>query len=80
AVAQPGVGTKDLVDAVAARGLFYPPDPASYAQSTAGGNIATNAGGMRCVKYGVTRDFVRTHEVVLADGEVVRTSPETVKA
>ncbi|WHP15953.1 FAD-linked oxidase C-terminal domain-containing protein [Cellulomonas sp. ES6] len=80
AVVQPGVVTKDLVDAVAARGLFYPPDPASYAQSTIGGNIATNAGGMRCVKYGVTRDFVRSLEVVLADGEVVRTSPETVKA
>ncbi|WP_147794920.1 FAD-binding oxidoreductase [Cellulomonas sp. Y8] len=80
AVVQPGVVTKDLVDAVAARGLFYPPDPASYAQSTVGGNIATNAGGMRCVKYGVTRDFVRSLEVVLADGEVVRTSPETVKA
>jgi len=50
AVVQPGVVTKDLVDAVAAVGLFYPPDPASYAQSTLGGNIATNAGGMRCVK------------------------------
>lgn len=80
AVVQPGVVTKDLVDAVAARGLFYPPDPASYAQSTVGGNIATNAGGMRCVKYGVTRDFVRSLEVVLADGTVLRTSPPTVKA
>ncbi|VTR78795.1 FAD-binding oxidoreductase [Cellulomonas hominis] len=80
AVVQPGVVTRDLVDAVAARGLFYPPDPASYAQSTIGGNIATNAGGMRCVKYGVTRDFVRALEVVLADGTVVRTSPPTVKA
>ena len=80
AVVQPGVVTRDLVDAVAARGLFYPPDPASYAQSTIGGNIATNAGGMRCVKYGVTRDFVRSLEVVLADGTVIRTSPETVKA
>jgi glycolate oxidase len=80
AVVQPGVVTKDLVDAVAARGLFYPPDPASYERSTVGGNIATNAGGMRCVKYGVTRDFVRALEVVLADGTVVRTSPPTVKA
>lgn len=80
AVVQPGVVTKDLVDAVAARGLFYPPDPASYALSTVGGNIATNAGGMRCVKYGVTRDFVRALEVVLADGTVVRTAPGTVKA
>lgn len=80
AVVQPGVVTRDLVEAVAARGLFYPPDPASYAQSTIGGNIATNAGGMRCVKYGVTRDFVRSLEVVLADGTVVRTAPGTVKA
>ncbi|MFF1530890.1 FAD-binding oxidoreductase [Cellulomonas sp. NPDC058312] len=80
AVVQPGVITKDLVDAVAARGLFYPPDPASYALSTIGGNIATNAGGMRCVKYGVTRDFVRALEVVLADGTVIRTAPGTVKA
>ncbi|HEY0218133.1 MAG TPA: FAD-linked oxidase C-terminal domain-containing protein [Cellulomonas sp.] len=79
-VVQPGVITKDLVDAVAAQGLFYPPDPASYAISTIGGNIATNAGGMRCVKYGVTRDFVRSLEVVLADGTVIRTSPPTVKA
>jgi glycolate oxidase len=80
AVVQPGVVTRDLVEAVAARGLFYPPDPASYAWSTVGGNIATNAGGMRCVKYGVTRDFVRALEVVLADGTVVRTAPGTVKA
>jgi glycolate oxidase len=80
AVVQPGVITKDLVDAVAARGLFYPPDPASYVLSTIGGNIATNAGGMRCVKYGVTRDFVRALEVVLADGTVIRTAPGTVKA
>lgn len=79
-VVQPGVVTKDLVDAVAAEGLFYPPDPASYAISTIGGNIATNAGGMRCVKYGVTRDFVRALEVVLADGTVIRTAPGTVKA
>ncbi|RMI08884.1 FAD-binding oxidoreductase [Cellulomonas triticagri] len=80
AVVQPGVITRDLVDAVAARGLFYPPDPASYGISTIGGNIATNAGGMRCVKYGVTRDFVRALEVVLADGTVIRTAPGTVKA
>lgn len=79
AVVQPGVVTKTLVDAVSERGLFYPPDPASYATSTIGGNIATNAGGMRCVKYGVTRDFVRSLEVVLADGTVVRTSAPTIK-
>lgn len=80
AVVQPGVITADLNRAVAAQGLFYPPDPASWDTCTIGGNVATNAGGMRCVKYGVTRDFVRTLEVVLADGTVVRTRPITVKA
>jgi len=80
AVVQPGVITADLNAAVAAHGLFYPPDPASWDTCTIGGNVATNAGGMRCVKYGVTRDFVRTLEVVLADGTVIRTRPSTVKA
>lgn len=80
AVAQPGVLTADLAAAVAAQGLFYAPDPASASETTIGGNVATNAGGMRCVKYGVTRDAVRSLEVVLADGEVIRTSPPTVKA
>lgn len=80
AVVQPGVITSDLNAAVAEHGLFYPPDPASWDTSTIGGNVATNAGGMRCVKYGVTRDFVRSLEVVLADGTVARTRPVTVKA
>jgi len=80
AVAQPGVITADLATTVAEHGLFYAPDPASASESTLGGNVATNAGGMRCVKYGVTRDAVRSLEVVLADGDVVRTSPPTVKA
>lgn len=80
AVVQPGAITSDLNVAVAAHGLFYPPDPASWDTCTIGGNVATNAGGMRCVKYGVTRDFVRTLEVVLADGTVIRTRPSTVKA
>ena len=80
AVVQPGVITSDLNAAVAALGLFYPPDPASWDTSTIGGNVATNAGGMRCVKYGVTRDWVRTLEVVLADGTVIHTRPVTVKA
>lgn len=80
AVAQAGVITEHLADAVAEHGLFYPPDPASWSTSTIGGNVATNAGGMRCVKYGVTRDWVRTLEVVLADGTVVHTRPATVKA
>jgi glycolate oxidase len=79
AVVQPGVVTDTLARQVASRGLFYPPDPASSSVSTIGGNIATNAGGMRCVKYGVTGDFVRSLEVVLADGRVLRTGPPTVK-
>lgn len=79
AVVQPGVITADLAAAAAARGLFYAPDPASAAESTIGGNVATNAGGMRCVKYGVTRDAVRSLEAVLANGDVVRTAPPTVK-
>ena len=79
AVVQPGVVTDVLARAAADRGLFYPPDPASAASCTIGGNIATNAGGMRCVKYGVTRDVVRSLEVVLADGRVLRTGSPTVK-
>jgi hypothetical protein len=70
---QPGVVNADLQAAVAAQGLFYPPDPASYATSTIGGNIATNAGGLCCVKYGATRASVLSLEVVLADGTVIRT-------
>lgn len=58
AVVQPGVITYDLQRAVEAWGLFYPPDPASLYMSTIGGNVATNAGGPRCLKYGVTRDYV----------------------
>jgi len=80
AVVQAGVVIDDLARAVAAQGLFYPPDPASSDRCTIGGNVATNAGGMRCVKYGVTRDFVRSLQVVLADGTVVTTRPATVKA
>ncbi|WP_210507179.1 FAD-binding oxidoreductase [Naasia sp. SYSU D00057] len=79
AVVQPGVVIADLQRAAAAQGLFYAPDPASADRATVGGTIATNAGGMRCVKYGVTRDAVRSLEVVLADGTVVRTRPATAK-
>lgn len=68
---QPGVITGDLQRAVEARGLFYPPDPASLNESTLGGNIATNAGGPRCLKYGVTRNYVLGLETVLADGSIV---------
>src|SRR2546429_9258653 len=58
AVVQPGVITQHLQDAVERHGLYYPPDPASRAECSIGGNIATNAGGPRCLKYGVTRDYV----------------------
>lgn len=80
AVVEPGVLVADLQAAVAEQGLFYPPDPASASRATVGGTIATNAGGMRCVKYGVTRDFVRSLQVVLADGTVLDTRATTVKA
>jgi glycolate oxidase len=79
ATVQPGVITADLAAAVAEHGLWYPPDPASYEFSTLGGNVATNAGGLCCVKYGVTRDWVLGLEVVMADGEAVRTGRRTVK-
>ena len=79
AVVQPNVLTKQLQDAVEAKGLFYPPDPASRADCSIGGNIATNAGGPRCLKYGVTRDYVLGLEVVLADGTVVQLGSRTHK-
>jgi len=79
AVVEPGVRTADLKAAVAELGLFYPPDPASSAFCTIGGNVATNAGGLCCVKYGVTADYVRGLEVVLPGGEVVRTGRRTAK-
>ena len=70
-IAEPGVMTSTLQAAVEAEGLFYPPDPASLEFSTIGGNLATNAGGARGVKYGVTRDYVRGLTVVLADGQIL---------
>ncbi|WP_427116726.1 FAD-binding oxidoreductase [Pseudarthrobacter scleromae] len=76
---QAGVVTADIDAAAAEYGLMYAPDPASYRQSTIGGNIATNAGGLRCVKYGVTTDSVAALEVVLADGEIIRTGSKTRK-
>ncbi|HUA27774.1 MAG TPA: FAD-linked oxidase C-terminal domain-containing protein [Streptosporangiaceae bacterium] len=79
AVAEPGVLNADLDRAAAAHGLMYPPDPSSYEISTIGGNLATNAGGLRCVKYGVTRDSVLGLEVVLADGRILRTGRRTIK-
>ncbi|HET7727370.1 MAG TPA: FAD-linked oxidase C-terminal domain-containing protein [Candidatus Limnocylindrales bacterium] len=76
---QPGVINAALKAAVAAEGLFYPPDPASYEQCTIGGNLGTNAGGLCCVKYGVTRDSVLGLEVVLADATVLRLGGKNVK-
>ena len=76
---QPGVINQDLKHALAEHGLSYPPDPGSVAISTIGGNVATNAGGMCCVKYGVTRDYVRGMTVVLADGTVAKLGRQTAK-
>ena len=73
AIVEPGVITGELQAAVRAQKLFYPPDPASMKDCSIGGNIATNAGGPRCLKYGVTRNYVIGLEVVLANGEVLRT-------
>ncbi len=72
AVIEPGVITGELQAAVRERGWFYPPDPASLKECSLGGNIATNAGGPRCLKYGVTRHYVLGLEVVLADGTIAR--------
>jgi glycolate oxidase len=79
AVVQPGVINKAITEAVGAHGLRYPPDPGSWESSTIGGNVSTNAGGMCCVKYGVTGEYVLGLEVVLADGEVLRTGRRTPK-
>jgi len=76
---EPGVVTEQFQLEVEKLGLFYPPDPASLKFSTLGGNVAENAGGPRCVKYGVTRDFVMGLEVVLPTGEIIRTGGETYK-
>jgi glycolate oxidase len=72
AVVEPGVITGDLQAAVRKLGWFYPPDPASLKECSLGGNIATNAGGPRCLKYGVTRHYVLGLEAVLADGSIVK--------
>jgi glycolate oxidase len=79
AVVEPGVINQALSDAVAADGLVFSPDPASKAISSIGGNIATNAGGLLCAKYGVTREAVLGLAVVLPDGRLVRTGRRSVK-
>jgi glycolate oxidase len=73
AVVEPGVIVADLKAAARQKKLFYPPDPASMKDCSIGGNVATNAGGPRCLKYGVTRNYVIGLEVVLATGQVLRT-------
>jgi len=79
ATAEAGVITADLQAAVEKLGLFYPPDPSSVRQSTLGGNVACNAGGPRCLKYGITGDFVIGLTVVLADGRVIQTGGKAIK-
>ena len=79
AVVEPGVITGELQSAARRKGLFYPPDPASLKHCSIGGNIATNAGGPRCLKYGVTRHYVLGLEVVLANGAIVRCGGRTHK-
>jgi glycolate oxidase len=74
-----GIVTADLQAEVEKHGLFYPPDPSSNRHSTIGGNIACNAGGPRCLKYGVTGDYVLGLTVVLADGRVLRTGGKLIK-
>lgn len=79
AVVEPGVVTADLDAAAREHGLFFPPDPASARISTVGGNLATNAGGLRCIAHGVAADSVAALEVVLADGRVLHTGARTRK-
>jgi glycolate oxidase len=79
-VTQPHVITRELQDAVEARGLFYPPDPASLKQCSIGGNVAESAGGPRAVKYGTTKRYVLALEAVLPTGEVIRTGSKCVKS
>lgn len=79
AVVQPGVITKSLADRVQHNGFFYPPDPSSMSISTIGGNVAENAGGLRGLKYGVTKDYVMGMTFIDADSNIVKTGGKTVK-
>ena len=78
-VVEPAVITQVLQETVAAKGLYYPPDPSSRGSCFIGGNLAENAGGPRAVKYGVTKDFVLNLEVVLANGDIIHTGANTLK-
>ena len=77
--AEAGTITLDIANAVAAKNLFYPPDPASQKISTIGGNVMEDAGGLRCLKYGVTGDYVMALKCVLADGTIITTGGKSVK-
>ncbi len=79
AVVQPGVFNKQFQQAVEEVGLFYPPDPASEAYSTLGGNVSENAGGMRAAKYGITKDYVMAMRAVLPNGDIIRAGKRTIK-
>jgi glycolate oxidase len=79
AVCEPGVRTIELAQAAAARGLLYPPDPGSQSTATIGGNVAECAGGLRALKYGVTRDYVLGVQAVLPTGEIIRSGGRLVK-
>lgn len=79
ALVEAGMVTADLQTEVEKRGLFYPPDPSSNRHSTIGGNIACNAGGPRCLKYGVTGDYVLGLKVVLGDGRIIKTGGKAIK-
>lgn len=76
---QPGVINKDLQNFVESHELFYPPDPASENQSTIGGNVSENAGGMRAAKYGITKDYVMAIRAVLPNGDIIRAGKKTIK-
>lgn len=80
AVVQPGVITAQFADQASRRGLFYPPDPGSQTVSTLGGNVAENAGGLRGLKYGVTKDYVMGMEFFSAEGDLIKTGARTVKS
>ena len=79
AVVEPGAFNAEVKAAAAEHGLWYPPDPSSYEICSIGGNIATNAGGLCCVKYGVTTDYVLGLDVVLADGTLVTLGGKRIK-
>jgi glycolate oxidase len=78
-LAEPGATTLQIADAAAAAGLFYPPDPGSMKISTIGGNVAENSGGLRGLKYGITRNYVMGLEIVLPNGEILWTGNKCVK-